>query len=167
MPNAAASRDWVDYLVSLTPICVALFAALIGWRQSSFTKEKLRLDLYNKRFDVYEKTLFFYQAITMYDGSRSEDFQAQLRDFSKAMKESQFLFDEGSGIYATLSRLHADSFKVIGFKEGAGKEVFDSGDHVAFSKMHTDMQDVLTSFAFRIDSIEKAIAPYLNFHKIA
>jgi hypothetical protein len=158
------SKDIVDYLVSLTPICVALFVAHISLRQARISREKLRLDLYNKRFEIYEITLSFYQSITSYDPSEDKVFRLINRSFIKAMKEAQFLFDSQSGIYQILQKMHEDSFKVTGFKR-MGAELH-SADPLACSKMHTEMQDVLTSFSFRIDMIEKAIAPYLNFHKV-
>ena len=163
MSCVTKSKDWVDYLESLTPICVAIFAGYIGLRQAKISRDKLRLDLYNRRFDIYEKTLLFYQSITNYDGSEHEPFSSKHRDFIKAMKESQFLFDPKSGIYKTLLEMHEDAFKIIGFKRH-GQEV-SRADPVVFSQMHTDMQNALTGFAFQIDAIEKAIAPYLNFHK--
>ena len=165
MSLPAQSKDWVDYLVALTPICVAAFVAYIGYRQSRYSKEKLRLDLYGKRFSVYERVLVFYQAVASYNGSRTEPFDAKLNDFSTAVKESQFLFAAESNIFKTLLTMHAQAFQIIGFKEN-GKAVFDSGDHVTFSKMNTDMQDALTGIAFQIDVVEKAMGPYLNFHKI-
>lgn len=164
MSCIAQSKDWADYLVSLTPICIAIFVAYIGFRQAAVSREKLRLDLYNKRFEVYETTLSFYQAISSYDGSKDETFKSTHRAFIKAMKESQFLFPPKSNIHEILREMSNDAFKVIGVKEEGAK--LAEADPVEFSKMHTDMLDILTSFSFRIDAIEKAIAPYLNFHKI-
>ena len=160
----AQSKDLADYLVSLTPICIAIFVAYIGFRQATVSRDKLRLDLYNKRFEIYEASLSFYQAISNYDGSKGEAFNATHRAFIKAMKESQFLFSSTSNIHKILQEISNDAFKVIGVKEGG--EMLANADPVNFSRMHDDMLDTLTGFAFRIDAIEKAITPYLAFHKI-
>lgn len=162
---AHQSRDFVDYLISLTPIFIAAFVAFIAYQQSKVGRDKLRLDLYNKRFNVYERTLLFYQSIAVYDGSKNADFYSKLHAFNSAMKESQFLFSASSRIFNLLSDIHLNAYKIIGFKEN-GKEVFKSGDHITVSRLHNEMQDTLTQMAFQIDAIEKAMKPYLNFHKM-
>ena len=44
------------YIVTI-PLIISFFALMNSRYASKLTKEKLRLDLYNKRFDIYLKTL--------------------------------------------------------------------------------------------------------------
>ena len=45
------------------PIIMAIFLAYIAYQQMVTNRNKLRLDLYNKRFEVYSVALEFYQEL--------------------------------------------------------------------------------------------------------
>jgi hypothetical protein len=59
-----ASKDVIDYLAAVTPILIACFVAWVAFQQFRIGRDKLRLDLCQRRFSVYEKTLFFYHSLT-------------------------------------------------------------------------------------------------------
>jgi hypothetical protein len=66
MPPATQASHWIAFLNAIAPICGYSIAAIALWvasRQSKTSREKLRLDLYDKRFAVYERTLAFYSAL--------------------------------------------------------------------------------------------------------
>ena len=170
MPCQAQVKDWFDYFVALAPsIITAVIAAFVAWvayQQWRTNTEKLRLDLYNRRFDVYAQTLAFYQALIIYDPSADEDSFRKIRaDFIKACRESQFLFDKSSKISAIVNQMHDKSYAVSGFKENA-KKMAASGDPETLSKMSTESHDTLMMFLIYIEKLEHALAPYLNFHKL-
>ena len=48
--------NYLTLLVSTVAACAAGYAAYIS-------NEKLRLDLYNRRFEVYSRTIDFYQVL--------------------------------------------------------------------------------------------------------
>lgn len=161
-------RDWFDYLVAIAPssimALIAIFVAWVAYQQWKTNKEKLRLDLYNRRFDIYAKTLSFYQALLNFDASKKAgSFSPLHKEFITAKQESKFLFHKSSGIFKILDSLHSATFKIIGFKEH-GKELLASPD--VFQKMQQEMQDAYSLFDKSIQQLEIAIAPYLNFHKV-
>lgn len=171
MDCATLSRDWFSYLTGIgLPFATLLIAASVAYfafLQWKTNKEKLRLDLYNRRFEIYVRTLEFYAALSDYKPTDNQkEFQEIRLSFFKSYREAQFLFDENSGIYKMLLRLHRISFKITGFKED-GKTLADSGCHEELTKMNEEAHDNMMMFAIYIEELEKAISPYLNFHKIA
>lgn len=83
----------------LTPL-VAVFVSYIAWQQHRTNKEKLKLDLFDKRFDVYDATKKYLSKITA-EGNVSND---DLADFLIATNKSYFLF--GQDIEKYLNELY-------------------------------------------------------------
>jgi len=91
----------IQYIQALGPTVVAVvvgtIAAYIAWRQWRTAHDRLRFDLYEKRFAVYEATKKLSDAATMHvdpkalHGSRvsAENLHAYLN----TIRGSQFLFD--------------------------------------------------------------------------
>ena len=74
-------------LISALALIVATFSFVVA-------SERFRLDLYNKRYDIYVRTIKFYWVLL-----RSEEAVAHLgnfeqvrADFILAVRESRFLF---------------------------------------------------------------------------
>jgi hypothetical protein len=162
MDCGIATKDVLNYLIAITPICIALFVAWIGLLQYRIGREKLRLDLYNRRFDIYSRVIDFYQALVSWDAS--ETSKSVQRNFIKSYRESRFLFDGHSGIYQILDDMHTKSFKIIGFKE-QGKNL--ASDPSEFLKMNDAAQCALAWFPEAISKLETKLSPYLNFHKLS
>lgn len=89
---------WVDIVVKLTPALVTLvvggIAATIAFRQFRIAKDKLRLDLFGKRLEAYEKLQEFFTAI-MREGCVKDEM---LPILAEARYKSRFIF--GSEIEA-------------------------------------------------------------------
>jgi hypothetical protein len=167
MACAAPAKDAFDYLTAATPICIAAFVAWMAYRQSKINEGKLRLDLYNKRFEVYSRTLDFYHALLDYGGSDADNkhFKALHNLFIKSYRESQFLFEHKDGIYTLLGEMHTRSFKITGCKDH-GKELAEASPE-EYVKMYNESQVAMQWFGDSIPKLEKAMERYLNFHKIA
>jgi hypothetical protein len=98
-------------LISLVALVVAAFSFFVA-------SERFRLDLYNKRFDIYMRTVKFYQALlSSKEAEEATSFAALRADFIIASRESQFLFGPESGVYDLLSRLNKASFTITGLHD--------------------------------------------------
>lgn len=164
-----ANKSPLDYATlpgpSLVTALIALFVAWVAYQQWKTNGEKLRLDLYNRRFDVYAATLTYYQALVEYDPiANQESFKEVSSDFIKACREALFLFDKASGVSDILQEMHSGSFKVLGIRRH-GKELA-AADPQAWSKMHLEANHFIFECDAHLKSLEKAMAPYLNFHQI-
>jgi uncharacterized membrane-anchored protein YhcB (DUF1043 family) len=154
-------------VVSIASLVVSSTIAILVNRVQSratkeATKEKERLELYDRRFAVYLKTLEFHHALA---GPRefflTEDFRALHRDFIKVARESQYLFDDSSGIHKLLEQLHVEAFKIKAVKENR-KELPPE----LLTRMFEESMAALTIFNDAIPELEKQLKPYLNFQKV-
>jgi hypothetical protein len=121
--------------------------------------EKLRLDLYNKRFEVYQRTVKFYLAMFAKDKD-SEALAMLRRDFIIASREAQFLFSPKSGVYDLLVKLLKESNKITEpSKKPEGLVGQAAVDFVIEQSTGT------TSWNYGMEHLEVLIAPYLNYHR--
>lgn len=153
--------DGMTAITAIATITIAIYVARISRRQWWTSKEKLRLDLYERRFDVYMRILDFYQALLAWEATPA---QKQLQfPFIKAHLESRFLFPESSGVHEHLNDFHHHSFKIVNFDQ---LKPLAAADPKEFMKYANERQ---VSAAWILDSmsvLEKKLAPYLNFHDI-
>lgn len=78
--------------------------------------------MYNRRFEIYSKSLSFYQALLRIPsrdatGDERDRFNVTQNEFIKARLESQFLFAAKSGVYELLDEMNTRSFRMIGWKD--------------------------------------------------
>jgi hypothetical protein len=148
-----------------------LIAAGLAWwsvqRQIHSAREmeaaKLRLDLYNRRFQIFVSIFDFYEALIGWKGT-PEQLAARTR-FFRAYQESGFLFSKESGIEDTLGRLHTESGKVTGFKEHC--EEIKSGGVDFYLQQFNEMNRVLLfEFEAALPKLKAELAKYLNFHSV-
>src|SRR6185437_1639467 len=102
----------------MTPIAtttIAAAVAIIGLQQWRISREKLRLDLFNRRFDVYMRVLDLYQELLLWKGT--DEQRSLFVPFIKAMRESRFIFPKKSGVYPFLEDCHKRAFYVIHYEE--------------------------------------------------
>src|SRR5260221_2379411 len=157
------SRDWFDYLVAIGPTPIAVYVAWVAYQQWQTNRNKLRLDLYNRRFEVYTNTITFFQALSSLPaGEPDEEFVKIHKSFIRSYKESQFLFGKETKVFDLLKQLHSDAFKVIGLKRN-GSEISRSGGHEVYISMVLDANATLGKFDAAIQQLEVAMPPYLKF----
>lgn len=143
---------------------IACFLAYVAFQQWRTNRGKLKLDLYEKRFQVYSNTLSFLQCLDdLQIGKRSDEFRRVHQAFIKSTRESQFLFSKESTVFEILEKINVDSFRVIGFKEHRD-EFSEMGYQEALSKMAADSLNSLLGFESLTKKLEAAMSPYLKFH---
>ncbi|WP_105199497.1 hypothetical protein [Pseudoalteromonas sp. T1lg10] len=139
-----------DYVFA---IILALVLAYVAYQQMVINRDKLRLDLYNKRFDVYTTTLKFYQELIS-DGVSSETHKS----FIEQKEAAKFLFSQNPSIYLLLDELHEKSFKVKAYKEN--KEFKNSPE--LYAELVKESNNVVTWSNHAIKELSKKLEPYLN-----
>ena len=157
---------------TLVAALVVIIAAGIAWwsvqQQRNTTREieatKLRLDLYNRRYQIFDSIFDFYNALIGWTGT-PEQREAQKR-FFRASQEAIFLFKPEFGITDTLRKLHEESAKVIGFKEYG--EDYKSGGVAFYMEQFQKAQHVLlVDFDTALVKLKAELGSYLNFRTIA
>jgi hypothetical protein len=159
------TNEWIDpslkVVTAIATTTVALCVARISWRQWFTNKEKLRLDLYEKRFGVYMRVLDLFQALILWDGSAEQ--KALTVPFIKAHLESRFLFPESSGIHAYLSEFRDHAFRIMNFDQ---LKSLGASDRQLYMKYTNERLESATWILSSMEPLEKKLAPYLNFHEI-
>jgi len=74
------SKTWLDNSDKVATIVIAIFVASIGAFQWFTAHEKLRLDLYSRRFDVYSCTIDFVQAMMEWVSVEASERKQKHRD---------------------------------------------------------------------------------------
>jgi hypothetical protein len=149
-----------------------IIAAGIAWLsvqgQIRATREieatKVRLDLYNRRYQIYDSIFDFYNALIGWTGT-PEQRAAQTR-FFRASQEAAFLFKPESGIEHTLKTIHTESAKVIGFKEYS-EEYKSGGTAFYLEQFHQAQRVLLVDFDAALVKLKAELPKYLNFHTIS
>ena len=144
----------------MTATIISIIALIIATFSFFVASEKFRLDLYNKRFDIYVRTVKLYQALLKPERDyEAETFAALRNDFIIATRESQFLFKPESGVYSLLSSLNSNSFKITRQKDKPEgllpDEVIDN---------QRQFSEAVTRWNSSMEPLEAMLAPYLNYH---
>jgi len=158
-----AFKDFAGPFATVVAAMVALcVTAYFAYHQKRIAEEKLRLDLFDKRFAVFKSIFDYYDVMISWKGT-PEQIAAKTR-FFHAYHESKFLFSSASGIEPLLKALNDKGGKVIFFKEHP--ELFQS-DPQFYHKKFEEIQDIqLRDFENGLLQLKSAIAPYLNFHNV-
>ncbi len=105
--------DFLKQMESVATVGIAFYVAFIGTLQWYIAKEKLRLDLYNRRFEVYTQAMTFMQE-SMDWGRLDENGRMQKRiPFIRSVRESRFLFAGQPEILSLLEELYNRSFEGV------------------------------------------------------
>ncbi|HEF4768679.1 hypothetical protein [Burkholderia multivorans] len=149
-------------ITALPTILISAYVAWIAYQQHRTNREKLRLDLYDRRFGVYTASIDFYHVLSSYDEA-NEQHQEAHRAFVKAMRESRFLFGQDSEIVSILEEMHTRAARIMGYKTH-GKELHDSDPHESRKWFEAQQADY-----FWIGSdqgllrLEASLTPFLDF----
>jgi hypothetical protein len=164
-------RSAVDGWVTIVTIIIASVVAFATIGQLFVNRSKLRLDLYNRRFEIYRKTLDFYQIVQDYDPSKATKddrikYNGRQLDFIKSHRESQFLFSKKfKCVYQLLDEFRQRAYRIVAYRELREKmrnQDTSEGNKNAYDKYARDLEWV-NNF---IPLLEEKMAPYLNFQKI-
>ncbi|MBE9490987.1 MAG: hypothetical protein IMY67_11875 [Bacteroidetes bacterium] len=146
--------SWVQISNIIPAAIMAIFLAYIAWQQMLTNKNKFKLDLYNKRFEIYTDTLKFYQELMTEEVTKSTHM-----NFINSKEASMFLFSQEPSIYKLLEQMHSESFKIIGFKKH-GKEL--SGSPEQFIKSNDNAQKTLQWFNDQMPILRNKMKIFLN-----
>jgi hypothetical protein len=165
-------RSAVDGWIPIITIIIAAAVAFATIGQWFVNRSKLRLDLYNRRFEIYSKTLDFFQMVLYYDPLKAIDddrikYKLRELDFIKSHRESQFLFsNKFKCVYQLLDEFRQKANRIVAYRElreqMRGQETPDQIKKT-FDEYTKDLEWVRNF----IPLLEKKMAPYLNFQKVA
>lgn len=147
----------IAFYLSITAAMVSIATFVVGYTQMRIASAKVRLDLYNKRFNVYLSALGYYQSAW----GKVGDFDVKAAEFIKCYRESQFLFSKKDGVYDTLTKIK-DYGGVISAKRDL-EEDDKATNRSNASALHDKCEDARRAMGDELQVLENQIAKYIDF----
>ena len=147
----------IPYLAPSATLIVGLSVAYIAWQQWQVARSKLRLELFDRRYKVFEATRKFL-AVILRDARCFED--SQLFEFNAGTSDAEFLF--GSEVVDYLAeirkrsldmRFHQKLYEPLPVGDERSRHVQAHHDHLVW------LADQLTAMS-------KTFRPYLGFSHV-
>lgn len=152
-----------DYISALAPLIISAYVAWIAYQQYRTNNEKLRLDLYDRRFSIYTASLDFYHTLAAFDENNEQHMESH-RVFIKAVRESRFLFGEESEAVELLEDMQQRAAGIMGFRSYAQEIRSDSDEYRTwFNKQQSDY--LWMGGEDGLMRLERILAPFLDFRK--
>jgi hypothetical protein len=80
-------------------LLIGVAASFLAYRQYTISKQKLRLDLYNKRYELFLKLRMFVSDLAIGDNREPLEIQNKAGAFKRDTIECRFLFDADVAAY--------------------------------------------------------------------
>jgi hypothetical protein len=132
-----------SFVPSYVTAFVAVMVAIISYRQWRTAHDRLRLDLYNRRLELYLTVRSVEDVLVRWSGTENE--KIVLDKFKRAQRESRFLFPPESGVFELFEEYGEAIIKITALE--ALKRYEKSNE----PEKNTDWQKV------RVDAYSKSI----------
>jgi len=155
-------HDALKTAEGVAAIAIAFYVASVGTFQWFTARDKVRLDLYNRRFDVYTRAIDFMLALPEWTYVTPEDRRAKHNAFMRAARESRFLFADDPRILALLEEFNLRSRKVTGFIGETSPYVLDM-PHNESTEARGENESSLEWIRESASRLETMLLPHLGF----
>ena len=143
-------------LAPIATLIVGLAVAFIAWQQWQLARNKLRLDLFDRRYKVYDATRKFLSVIL----GKADFLDSQLFEFYAGTCDAEFLFESDVVHYLAELRKRAIDMRTH-------QHVFDPLPVGEERSRHVQAaHDQLLWLSEQITAQKSVFAPYLSFAKI-
>lgn len=142
-------------------LVLSFVTGVVGIFNLAATSAKLKLDLYNRRFKVYEDVLALYQVL--YDDWDDKKFEGLERVMIRSLRESKFLFDPKDGVYDVILKIKNASAKNTGYYRFHQNSPNNKEALKILAKSAAEGRMACDPL---ILELENKLAKYLNFRKI-
>lgn len=143
-------------------ILIASMMALIAAFQLTIASSKLKLDLYNKRFHIYESVLNLYQQAWKWEEEKIRPLELEL---IRSLRESKYLFNEKDEIYETIIKVKNANAKISGYHRTV-KEFDTLSNPERFNILHKTKVDGFDEFEKNLYELEEKLKKYISFKNI-
>jgi len=153
--SPGTQRSLLTVFSEIATLFIAFFVAWIAYQQYVINREKLRLDLFEKRFRVYQHARDFLSRISSRGAFENDD----VAQFQINTAESVFLFPD-TRIQTFLQEIR---------KRAIGLEYYNdamrSPDRNERSKAAPNVLEIKKWLDARSDELQSLFSPYLRFKK--
>ncbi|WP_332712657.1 hypothetical protein [Pelagibacterium mangrovi] len=160
----AGKETWLDALVLVVgwwgwPQTIALLGVLIAAFQWRTAREKLLLDLFDKRYAVYTDILHSVRTVDFFRGS---DFTPNFRKVVDARIRSAFLF--GQEVTDCVKEIEDLAFEIKNFLDiREGRIPFDNADELIRDRAPR-ISNIGMDLLNKSSELGEKMAPYMKVH---
>lgn len=150
----------------LVTLLLSALALLVVYSQMRIASAKVRLDLYNRRFTIYQSALELYAALF---NQGQHDINAIRQKFITSVRESRFLFDEKDGVSAALEIIRTNCEMVNDFAKAqkADEEPKQSEERKEYLRLLGDRCNTATmELEGNLLTLEVKLGRYLDFRSV-
>lgn len=152
----------VAFVIGCATILIALAQMKIAKTQKEIASAKLKLDLYNKRFAVFQAAIELYHATLRLD-EPMKSRELKLNEFVKPLKESIFLFNKEDEIYQILDDLQVCVNMIVSYEEA----VLLKKDQLTIDKLKKQASDVDNRMQVNLETLVVRLEKYLQFKTVS
>lgn len=157
-------KDTVTLVVSIAAVLVSIATFSVAYSQMKIASAKIKLDLYNKRFNVYLSALDYCQATW---NEPHEKIKERGNQFTKSYRESQFLFETSDGVYETLGKIQQNGSRIHAYeKHKYERENNLTNDRLVLNTLHESSMNARLDFDKNLLTLEKQMEKYIQFKTI-
>ncbi|MGF6513039.1 hypothetical protein ABH912_000505 [Pseudomonas sp. BT76 TE3572] len=149
----------ITFYLSIAAALISLATFIVGYSQMRIASAKIKLDLYNKRFNAYSTTLAFFQST--YDKD-ARSMETKYDEFAKCCRESQFLFDEKDGVFEIMGRLIKIGGNILSYDRN-----LSGADADAILMLNQKRDEAQVAFGKEVLLLEDQLTKYITFKTIA
>ncbi len=143
----------INTYTNIATVGITILALYIAYQQYRIQKAKVRLDLYEKRFRVFELTRNIILKTLKSGPLFNQDVLNSLEEFSMATSERHFLFKKDVNDF--IANLKKDLI-----------EIYSIDDNTPDSKLKDKKNNLLLSFHDKVEDLPRVFSPYLSFKKL-
>lgn len=152
----------MDFYLTLTPLLIAIIALYISYNQYKVNRDKLRLDLFEKRFSVFSGTRILLTVVLQKGDLSLED----LFGYRASIAERSFLFDKDIEEY--LKEIDKRALKLLTTNkmlrnDNADRKELSDADKKKRSDACDIIHEELTWLTDQLPLLNEKFSPYMKF----
>ncbi len=153
MNQACMAPHWTSFVTALLVPTIALFGAFIAYQQWRTAREKLKLDLFDKRFAVYDTARNFIGNIVTQGKVTDEQFFV----FLNGTIEAKWLFGNGIANYLK-NNLYDPARELQGIQFELSAQTADKDQQSNLKRMF----EIIKAFGDELNGIEQLFDEFLQ-----
>jgi hypothetical protein len=148
---------------SVAASIIAVCALVLTFRSWQDNRDKIRLDLFDRRFAIYQRVLSFYQELIVWQDR--DDQKALIQPFIEASREALFIFPRKSGVYEYIQEFWNHTWKITSFKE-ASKPLRDCGMNQELAELANERVKHVNWILVSMTELEKLMKDSMSFERL-
>ncbi|CAI3950303.1 unnamed protein product [Commensalibacter communis] len=151
--------------VAISTGFIGEITCIIAYSQMKIASAKVKLDLYERRFNVYTAALNCYQSLLK---GQFEDILTCKEELIKSCRESKFLFRDNSEINHILNEMqkYTDQFLQYMFIEKNCRITNSPNTRLKVLEFSEDADDATNNFEKILINLEDKIKPHIQFENV-